>query len=89
MRAQDGAIGDFSQEFSLSVFFPTRLRQPVNLVSDFSFAVFNMCGFVNCVRRYLEGKPTVQATQPKEEFKEVKTIEKKKAALEFLDEEIQ
>jgi hypothetical protein len=48
-----------------------------------------MCGFVNCVRRYLEGKAIVQS-QPKEEVKEVevKTIEKKKAALDFLDEEI-
>jgi hypothetical protein len=48
-----------------------------------------MCGFVNCVRRYLEGKSIVQS-QPKEEVKEVevKTIQKKKAALDFLDEEI-
>ena len=48
-----------------------------------------MCGFVNCFRRYLEGKPVVQTAPPKEEQKEGKTIEKKKAALEFLDEEIQ
>jgi hypothetical protein len=29
-----------------------------------------MCGFVNCVRRYLEGKAIVEA-KPKEEVKQV------------------
>jgi hypothetical protein len=46
-----------------------------------------MCGFLNIVRRYLEGRPS---EAPKVEVKESKpTFEKKKAALDFLDEEIQ
>ena len=83
MRSKSGLIGDFTPEFNLSVFFPARLQQPVILVSDFSFAVFNMCGFVNIVRRYLEGK----SEEPKVEEPPKKIIEKKKA-LDFLDQEI-
>jgi hypothetical protein len=70
------------------------------MVSDFSFAIFNMCGFINIVRRYLENKPiieTAKSSDTKESnlgnnLKEApeKAVDpvKTKAALEFLDKEI-
>ena len=63
------------------------------MVSEFSYALFNMCGFVNCLRRYLEGKPMRAAEEVKAQKQDEKvekvSMEKKKAALDFLDEEIQ
>lgn len=64
MRSNIHQIGDLSQEFAIYNFFPQRLQAPIISVSDFSFAVFNMCGFVNYVRRYLEGK---SLSEPKHE----------------------
>ena len=99
MRSNSYKIGDLSPEFALYNFFPQRLQAPINAIGEFSFAVFNMCGFVNYVRRYLEGKslsepkhqklPTEDTESPQKVEKKAASEEKKKAALEFLDEEIE
>ena len=102
MRSNTHQIGDLSQEFAIFNFFPKRLQAPIIAMSDFTFAVFNMCGFVNYVRRYPEGKsltepkhqkvPTEDAesdSSKKVEKKAGSEERKKKAALEFLDEEIE
>ena len=66
------------------------------MISDMTFAIFNMCGFINVVRRFLENKPIIEKKaedktevkpDSKPSDKEVDPV-KKKAALEFLDKEI-
>ena len=57
MKTNDGQVGDLTQEFALSTFFPQRLSKPVQVMSELCFAFFNMCGFVNCVRNYLSRAP--------------------------------
>jgi len=76
------------------------MQPQVAMVSDFSFAIFNMCGIINIIRRYLENKPIIE-TSKSSDNKEVKSVKgsneapekevdpvKTKAALEFLDKEI-
>jgi hypothetical protein len=88
------------------------------VLSEFSYALFNMCGFVNFMHRYMQGLPTsneaseviakdqaskeIQTSptktpkdsKPKSTFKPAPfaraedSSEKKKKALEFLDDEI-
>lgn len=58
MRTQDNQIGDFSAEFAFHTFFPEKVRKPVMVISEFSYALFNMCGFVNFMHRYMQGLPT-------------------------------
>lgn len=58
MRTQDNQIGDFSAEFAFHTFFPERVKKPVMVISEFSYAIFNMCGFVNFMHRYMQGLPT-------------------------------
>jgi hypothetical protein len=58
MRTQDNQIGDFSPEFAFVTFFPDRFKKPVMVISEFSYALFNMCGFVNFMHRYMQGLPT-------------------------------
>jgi len=58
MRTQDNQIGDFSPEFALHTFFPAKVKKPVMVLSEFSYALFNMCGFVNFMHRYMQGLPT-------------------------------
>lgn len=48
-------IGDLSPEFGIHSFFPSRLQPPVLALADFCYALFNMCGLVNCTRRWLQG----------------------------------
>lgn len=68
------------------------------MLSDVSFAIFNMCGFINVVRRFLENKPIIPKSEQiksandkdmggKDDVKEADPV-KKKAALEFLEKEI-
>ena len=58
MRTQDNQIGDFSPEFAFHTFFPEKLKKPVMALSEVSYALFNMCGFVNFMHRYMQGLPT-------------------------------
>ena len=46
-------IGDLSPEFGIHSFFPERLQPPVLAASDVCYALLNMCGFINCTRRWL------------------------------------
>jgi hypothetical protein len=57
MRTQDNQIGDFSPEFAMHTFFPAKLQGAVKVASEFSYAIFNMCGFVNYMHRYMQGLP--------------------------------
>lgn len=49
-------VGDLSTEFGIHSFFPQRLQPPVLALSDFCYALLNMCGLVNCTRRWLKGE---------------------------------
>lgn len=64
-KKQDGShgfeIGDLSPEFGIHSFFPERLQQPVLAVSDLFYALLNMCGLVNCMRRWLQGESTAKS----------------------------
>lgn len=50
MPNNEGQVGDLTHEFALASFFPQRIQAPISLVSEVSFAIFNMCGFVNWLR---------------------------------------
>lgn len=56
-------IGDLSAEFGLHSFFPERLQPPILAVSDLCYALLNMCGFVNGVRRWLAGSSSPAESQ--------------------------
>ena len=49
-------VGDLSNEFALTTFFPERLQKPISIASELCFAFFNMCGFVNFTRNWLAKK---------------------------------
>lgn len=63
-KKMDGAngfeIGDLSPEFGIHSFFPERLQPAVLAVSDLCYALLNMCGLVNCARRWLQGEAAPQ-----------------------------
>lgn len=52
MRTNGSQVGDFTPEFAINTFFPARFRKSVKAVSEVSYAMFNMCGFINWMQRY-------------------------------------
>lgn len=114
MPNNEGQIGDLTHEFALASFFPQRLQGPISAISEVSFAIFNMCGFVNWLRARVAGRrydpvqrsesatelstperpktisklPTTSNNQPLSIDKKNSSTEKKKAALDYLDEQI-
>lgn len=108
-----------SHDFAMWTFFPQKMQECVIIVSELTYAMANMCGFIDGIRRYLEGKSIFQTqkqTVNKEEGKQEEdqesknklssdknvsplqagnkgahlqdSAEKKKKALDFLDEQI-
>ena len=51
-------IGDLSPEFGIHSFFPQKLQPFMHSLSDFCYALLNMCGLINCLRKWLQGSST-------------------------------
>jgi len=82
-----GQVGDLSGDFALWTYFPQKLHQAVNVASQLSYAMINLCGVMNSIRRYQEGKsvfnrtkaptpPTDSASKKDQQTEESKTSSK-------------
>lgn len=61
-----GQVGDLSHDFALWTYFPQKLHQSVNIASQLCYAMINLCGVMNSIRRYQEGKSVFNRPKPAE-----------------------
>ena len=86
---QSVQIGDMSPQFSLATFLPERVRPAVNAISEMTFAIFNMCGIINFIRRKMDVKANKAKPKFSSETTNNGTYDKNNGDIEQKDEPMQ